>query len=216
MILYLGTDPSRVVAERPVIHYPVIKLIPRDIPFDVFQDIPLYSHFIFTSKNTVSILKEKGFSFSALKGKTVFAIGLVTKSKLEEEGVVVQRVSYPETQEGLVELLKKEVLDYVFLPHAALARDVLEKFLVTNQIRHKICNLYDTVTQKLEPIPSLDDVDEIIFTSPSTVKAFFEIFFSLPHGKKAVCLGPITEGALNRYLTRKEEKTILSNNEETI
>jgi uroporphyrinogen-III synthase len=204
MTLYLGTDPSRYKAQGRVIHYPVIRLIPRDIPLSVFQDIPFYTHCIFTSRNTISILKEKGFPLGALQGKIIIAIGAATKARLEECNLTVAAVAYPETQEGVIELLKKMPPSYVFLPHATLARDVLERFLIESQTRYQICDLYDTVTHRSEPVPSLDAVDEIVFTSPSTVRAFFEIFSSLPVGKKMICLGPITQEALNVYLTRKE------------
>jgi uroporphyrinogen-III synthase len=41
--------------------------------------------------------------------------------------------------------------------------------------------------------------DEIVFTSPSTVAAFKEIFGALPRGKKLVAIGPITEEALDLF-----------------
>jgi uroporphyrinogen-III synthase len=56
--------------------------------------------------------------------------------------------------------------------------------------------LYDTVTQKLEPKPDLNHVQEIVFTSPSTVLAFLEIFGALPKGKKLIAIGPITQQQL--------------------
>ena len=194
MILYLGTDPSHFAARGKVLHYPVIKLIPRDIPAHVFDDMSLYTHCIFTSKNTVSILKEK-MPLEMLKDKIIIAIGDVTRAKLEEEGLVVSAVAKEETQEGVVEMLKSMSLDqaYIFLPHSALARDVLERFLVEHRVRHQICDLYDTVAQKLDPVPDLEMVETIVFTSPSTVRAFFEIFSFMPPEKKAVCIGPVTQ-----------------------
>ena len=60
--------------------------------------------------------------------------------------------------------------------------------------------LYDTISQVIQPKPNLDHVDEIVFTSPSTVKAFIEIFGVLPRGKKCLAIGPITEQALRVYL----------------
>jgi uroporphyrinogen-III synthase len=64
------------------------------------------------------------------------------------------------------------------------------------QIRFQACDLYDTVSQEICPKPDLDQVDEIVFTSPSTVKAFVEIFGGLPRGKKCLAIGPITQQAL--------------------
>jgi uroporphyrinogen-III synthase len=58
------------------------------------------------------------------------------------------------------------------------------------------------VIQKLEPIPSLASIREIIFTSPSTVEGFFDIFKGEPlENKKLNCIGPVTENALAKILS---------------
>ncbi|MFS8563572.1 MAG: uroporphyrinogen-III synthase [Rhabdochlamydiaceae bacterium] len=215
MILYLGTDPSHFVGVGPVVHYPVIKLVPKAIPPYIFEEIPSYTHCIFTSKNAVSILKQQ-LSLKVLEKKTIIAVGVVTKARLEEEGLVVAAVAQQERQEGVVELLKSMSIEkaHIFLPHSLRARDVLERFLIDHQIQHRICDLYDTVTQKLEPLPDLRMIETIVFTSPSTVEAFFEIFSFLPPEKRTICIGPITQEALNTYLTRKGSRFILGNHQE--
>jgi uroporphyrinogen-III synthase len=63
-----------------------------------------------------------------------------------------------------------------------------------------VCDLYDTVPQKLEPIPDLNAIDEIVFTSPSTVRAFVEIFRHIPQDKTLTCLGPITQEELQKEI----------------
>ncbi len=60
------------------------------------------------------------------------------------------------------------------------------------------CFIYDTIVQKNQPIPDLEDIDEIVFTSPSTIKAFLDIFSAIPLDKKLVTMGPITQKALSR------------------
>jgi uroporphyrinogen-III synthase len=57
-------------------------------------------------------------------------------------------------------------------------------------------DLYETVAQRVEPVPDLRLFDEIVFTSPSTVDAFFEIFGHIPSGKKIVAIGPVTADRL--------------------
>ena len=216
MTLYLGTDPSHYKAQGKLIHYPILKLIPREVPSYIFEEISKYTHCIFTSKNTVSLLKEafakKGLSMEILQTKQIIALGQVTAARLEEEGLRVVAIAQEETQEGVIDLLKQMVLDqaYIFLPHSALARDELENFLKESKVSYQVCDLYDTVAQTLGPLPNLNEVDEIVFTSPSCVRAFFDIFISVPNGKKLSCIGPITKKELTRIIDQKRREGILS------
>ncbi len=214
MILYLGTDPSHYKERKSLIHYPIIKLIPRDIPPDIFEEIPRYTHCIFTSKNTVSILKDafvqKGLSFDLLQNKSIIALGQITAAQVRKEGLQVAAIAEEETQEGVMSLLQQMSLGqaYIFLPHSSLSRKNLENFLKENHIQHRVCDLYDTVVQKLEPVPNFDEIEEIVFTSPSTVRAFFDIFGIPPSGKKLSCIGSVTQEILNRMIDQKAKEEI--------
>lgn len=205
-ILYLGTDPAQFEGQGHVIHYPVIKIIPRSIDDpkvrQAYGDLAAYTHLIFTSKNAVRVfcqhLAAMQKSADELCAKIVIAIGKVTAAHLSAEGLAPDLIAQEETQEGVVHMLRSIDLKeaYVFLPRSSLSRPVLANFFRENKIRCQACDLYDTVTQKLLPKPDLDQIDEIIFTSPSTVKAFLEIFGALPSDKKLSAIGPITEEAL--------------------
>jgi uroporphyrinogen-III synthase len=209
--LYLGTDPSqfeaRGNAQGHLIHYPVIKIVPRALHHSeikqAFDDVHDYTHFIFTSKNAVKIfmdnLKVLQCDVHALTNRTVIAIGEVTAATLCTHGLPPQYTSALETQEGVLQLLKTLNLDnaYIFLPRSSLSRPVLANYFQECQIRYQACDLYDTTAQVIQPKPNLDHVDEIVFTSPSTVKAFIEIFGGVPRGKKCLAIGPITEQALH-------------------
>jgi uroporphyrinogen-III synthase len=103
-----------------------------------------------------------------------------------------------ETQEGLIEELKKVTWDkaYFLWPRSSLSRSVLLHFFREREIRYRAFDLYDTFFQKPEPVPDLKEVDEIVFTSPSTVRAFVHIFGKIPKDKKLCAQGPITETVL--------------------
>jgi uroporphyrinogen-III synthase len=122
----------------------------------------------------------------------------VTAAHLAAKNSPPHHIAQDETQEGVVQLLKSLPLEnsYIFLPRSSLSRPVLVQFFEEQGIRYQTFDLYDTVTQGLEPKPDLDLVDEIVFTSPSTVRAFIEIFGALPKHKKLVAIGPITQSAL--------------------
>lgn len=216
--LYLGTDPTqfegRGRASGHLIHYPVIKIVPR--PFDhpeikhAYDDLKDYTHLLFTSKNAVKVffghLSLMKKNIEELKSKTVIAIGEVTSAHLAAFGLPASLVSKEETQEGVIKLLNGMDLDdaYFFMPRSSLSRPVLANFFSEREIRFQACDLYDTVSQVVEPRPDLSAIDEIVFTSPSTVKAFMEIFQELPKGKKCLAIGPVTEQALREAMQVKE------------
>jgi uroporphyrinogen-III synthase len=208
--LYLGTDPTQFEekgrAAGHLIHYPVIKIVARPLDHpeikQAFDDLDEYTHLIFTSKNAVKVFFD-GFSalklsLRILKNKTVIAIGQVTASYLSANGLPPSRVCLEETQEGIVHLLNRMNLEdaYIFMPRSSLSRPVMANFFKEREIRYQACDLYDTVSQVIEPIPNLEEIDEVVFTSPSTVKAFVEIFGGLPKDIKCLAIGPVTEQAL--------------------
>jgi uroporphyrinogen-III synthase len=200
-VLYLGTDPKAYSGKGKLVHYPVLKLVPRPIPPHILDDMDEYTHYIFTSKNAVSIFFESIGTYDLSK-KVIIAIGPSTATRLEQKGCPATHVAEEETQEGVIALLRMIDLEdaYILLPHSALARKLLEDFLVQRGIRHQVCDLYDTFTQKNEPLPNLEEIDEIIFTSPSTVRAFVEIFSRIPDNKTLTCIGPVTQQELTRML----------------
>ncbi|MCX6991252.1 MAG: uroporphyrinogen-III synthase [Chlamydiae bacterium] len=210
-ILYLGTDPTYFPEEGNVIHYPIIRIVPRSLKDpelkSALDDLSEYTHLIFTSKNAVRIFFEhakKLFSdLSFLEGKEFAAVGKVTAEHLSLEGFAPSIIATEETQEGLIKELSSLDLEdaYVFFPRSSLSRPVLLDFLQQRGVRHQACDLYDTLAHPIEPRPDLNMIDEIVFTSPSTVEAFYALFGFIPKEKKLVVSGPITEEALKRRIS---------------
>lgn len=204
--LYLGTDPTQFEANGGnlghVIHYPVIKIVPRSLENpeirSALEDLSEYTHLIFTSKNAVAVFFLLTQLAKELQQKKIIAIGRVTAAHLTLRGLPPTHVSEEETQEGVVALLNQIDLQdaYVFLPRSSLSRPVLANFFQERQIRYQACDLYDTVPDLTLPKPDLNQIDEIVFTSPSTVAAFIAIYGSLPKGKRCLAVGPVTEKAL--------------------
>jgi uroporphyrinogen-III synthase len=66
-------------------------------------------------------------------------------------------------------------------------------------LRFKAVDLYDTYLIEPDHQVKLEEFNQIVFTSPSTVDAFFKLYSTIPEGVKVVHLGRITEAA---YLAR--------------
>lgn len=201
--LYVGLH-----AKEEATHLPLIEIVPRrfDSPevTSAFADIPQYTHIIFTSKSGVDVffncLKHHGHE--TIEGKRVIAVGKATAARLAEKGVEGAVIAMDETQEGVIHMLAMEDLDdaYFLLPQSSRARPSLAQTLLLRRVRHQLCHLYDTRVKKPDVKPNLESFDEIIFTSPSTVEAFIEIFGSLPKDKKLTSIGPITSQKLKLSL----------------
>ncbi len=194
-VLYLGIDPARFQSKEEVFHYPVIRTEPiARVDAKVEEDWSLFTHVLFTSPSAVRHwLKLKAGSF---KGKEILAIGAATAGILRCEGFE-SKVAPFATQEGVIALLEGLAVGYLFWPRSSGARNCLQMYLESRRIPYRAFDLYQTVSQRLDPVPDLSEFEEIVFTSPSTVKAFLNIYGHLPPEKKWVAIGPITKKALD-------------------
>jgi uroporphyrinogen-III synthase len=196
--------------KRPnMIHCPLIQTIPYPIEDlniqEKLKNFSSYTHLILTSKTTVHLLIKSlflfGYSVEAWLGKTVICVGQSTAHCLGSYGLLTHVLAKEETSEGIIQELRLQPLEQAFLfwPHSAQSRPVIRDFLINQQLNWSECILYETTPLIPDPLPILEEFDEIVFTSPSTIEAFLTIFGSfLPH-QKLTCIGPITR----RYLEEK-------------
>ncbi|MGB7977540.1 MAG: uroporphyrinogen-III synthase [Chlamydiales bacterium] len=185
MILYLGLRPK-----SGTFHYPVIR---TEFCGDLGEALalwPKFTHIIFTSQTAVEY-------WPGPWDKEAIAIGEATAAALRRHGVEPKMAPFA-TQEGVIELIR-EMKGYFLIPRSRLARAALTDFMQERQIPFHAVDLYDTHFQRLEPIPDLAEFDEIVFTSPSTVRGFLQIYGTLPKGKKLTPIGPVTASFLLNF-----------------
>lgn len=189
-ILYLGLNPKG----KDVLHYPVI----RTEKIASFEEARLLwdksTHVIFTSQTAVRYWNEEKIPLD----KIVISVGKATANLVGRPSLIAN----PETQEGVIALLETMDLQkaFIFWPKSKKARPVLTQYLQEKKIPYYALDLYDTVFQKLEPVPNLMEVKEIVFTSPSTVEGFLRIYGSFPPGIRYTAIGPVTERAISSCL----------------
>lgn len=223
-ILYLGLNLSKRLLEeqkgKEIFHCPVIRII--EIPqgtssIDVaFDHLTSSTHVLFTSQTAVRLFfdyyNQRADRVSNFKDKTLIAIGQSTAGALEGLNVEPHYISSIETSEGVISLLKTIPLSgtQFFWPHSALSRNVIPQFFCENNIPMFSWPFYTTVTRycTLQLKSLLPIVDEIIFTSPSTVDAFAELMGALPSNKKISAIGPITH---QKILTHLDKRNVLNN-----
>lgn len=207
-LLHLGLEPPKDDATKKILHYPVIRIVPRDPQLPetcaAFRNLPNCTHIIFTSKSAVDIffewLPHHGLDPSLLENKSIVVVGKKTSQRIQEKGATVAITPEWETAEGILQELQKLDLSktHFFWPHSSLSRPVLSNFFKQKRIPLEEVILYDTHPYQPGPLPPLDSVDEITFTSPSTVDAFLEFYEELPKDKTIIAIGPVTTERLRR------------------
>lgn len=208
-ILYLGLDPTHCSAVGAITHHPVIQIKPVEISENHLQyslkNFSIYTHVIITSKSTIKILQEYlpqfGYSMQDWVEKKTIAVGKITAIHLHEAGIIPAYVAKEEMSEGVIKeltpLLSKN--HFFFWPHSSESRAVISNYLKNNQAQFNECTMYFTIPLMNVPAPSLNEFDEIIFTSPSTVQAFLRIYGMFPQNKILTSIGPITKACLTQY-----------------
>ncbi|MCH9610190.1 MAG: hypothetical protein S4CHLAM81_06960 [Chlamydiales bacterium] len=183
--LYLGLDPSRFPGE--VVHFPIIEIQPREGLEQQFEYLPQFDFVIFTSRSAVSI-----YAKYARCSRPAIVVGKATAKLCSELNIELFKVADLEQAEGVLEILKVTEGSF-FFPHSSSARPLLLDYLMKREAHAFIA--YDTLPTKKRI--DIEPFDRFIFTSPSTVHAFVEIFGYLPK-KKLVAIGPITKKELKR------------------
>lgn len=194
-ILYLGLDPSSHHLRGKIIHTPLIEIVPRQFsPVEIDR----FTHLLFTSKSAVSLFPNVGRC-------ATIAVGRATAHALRKRAIEPLLVAEEESSEGIIAELEKLSLKGARLlwPHSSLSRRLIPNYLEERQIPFEELILYDTLPRRPESLPDLNSIDEIAFTSPSTVAAFFQFYGALPEGKAIWTQGAITRCALERELLKE-------------
>jgi uroporphyrinogen-III synthase len=184
--LYLGLRPP---PNFDGIHYPVIQIIP------LHPELPRvspFTHLIFTSRTAVELFPlEPG-------NLRILSVGRATTAAIEQRGWHTALTAIDECAEGIIELLDQEDLANanILWPHSKRSRSLIADTLKKRGIRYHDAALYDTVANQPGPPPNLNEIDTIIFTSPSTVDGFLAIYGCFPEGKQLETIGPITRSHL--------------------
>ena len=97
--------------------------------------------------------------------------------------------------EGLFKELKPHLknCETVLNPTSSLARDYLKENIEALGLSFDKVNIYNTVKGELKNKKAFEEVDIILYTSPSTVKNMIEIIgLEKIKEKKNIAIGPIT------------------------
>lgn len=196
--LYLGPSfPKYAFREKNIIHCPLISITPFEISLDNWD---AYTHVILTSKEAIRILmaflRKNKLSFAS---KTAITTGKASAAILKAYGIPTL-VPEQETAEGVAKIIDSIQNAYFFWPHSLGSRPVIQEAL--KQKLHFAPVLYETVANPEASLPDLTDFQEVLFSSPSTVEAFFALTPEPPSHLALLPIGPITAEKLYRLYSR--------------
>ena len=203
-LLYTGLKPKQLIdGFAEIDHLPVLKIKPKAFEevSDFIKQITLASHIIITSQTTAEILanylQKLKINLSELHGKIWIAVGKSTEKVMKQLQLPVTKVAEFECAEGVIEVIKKLNCknSFFFWPHSSLARSVITNYLKEKHISYVDFTLYEPIVNRDLPLPCLENYDAIMFTSPSGVDAFKELYGYLPK-KQLLVIGHVTKSHL--------------------
>lgn len=161
-----------------------------------------YKHIVLTSVNAVkglfAFIKENKIDLRSIKAD-FYCVGSATTKALEEHYIVPKLTCKEFLASELISELKDiiNVNERVLWPTSNLAKNTMKEELQSiGAIVDKV-DIYDTVCGDLLDEKVFDDVDEVFYTSPSTVKNMIKMLgIEKIRSKKAISIGPVTSKEL--------------------
>ena len=207
---------------------PTIELVSKgekivdDFLDSIKTENPDYS--VFMSSKAVKLLIESSKKISkfeelrlAIANTIVVAVGPKTRDALEEENIKVSHMPDRYSSVGVGEVFTRlnAVGKKVIVPRSGAStpflKDLLEKIglKIVELYLYDVCAFKDTSQwNEFRSLFSQNSVNGIIFTSASSVRAFFEIMakdFDRPtllenlHNTKVIAIGPFTADELKKF-----------------
>jgi len=199
-ILLPGTHPDKYRHLGIIIHRPLIKSVPLDDYTQadkVLKRLNTFDWIVFTSTNGVEFFFQRlnavGLDTRSIGTVKVAAIGKTTAEKLKTFGVLVDMQPSLESSTGLLEEFKKVSVKgkRILLVRPKVGSSMLLDGLADADAAIEAVVVYRNVD--IEPEETdFDFIDQILFTSGSTIRAFLKRYGSVPDGIKVYCLGQPT------------------------
>ncbi|MBU2495292.1 MAG: uroporphyrinogen-III C-methyltransferase [Candidatus Omnitrophica bacterium] len=205
--LFTGLSPERFFLENSYFHLPLIKIEPLEDyrEFDChLQRIKEFDWLVFSSRFGVEFffkrLTEIGYDARKLEPLKIAAIGNSTRKQLLNLGIRADLVPENESSEGLLKEFKKINLKNkrIFLPRSDLSDKGLAQGLEKMGARVVSSVAYRNVIPEDLPEINWKRFDEVLFTSPSTVRNFKKRYGRVPKHVRVESIGKVTAKEVKR------------------
>jgi len=205
-ILLTGTSAEEFACEGKVIHQPLInieKIWPNKYAKDIIDDLSAYDWLFFTSRYSVGYffewLFELGRDSRYLSSLKIAAIGQVTATALAENGIRADLIPNEESSVGLLREISVRKISpaRVLLTRSEAGLPVLPEGLQQAGWEVTVLPLYQNkMPAGLKPL-DLQQFNKIVFSSPSCVSNFKELYGHFPDHVEFIFRGRETEKRFN-------------------
>ena len=195
--LYTGlTSP-----DANYIHTPLIEIVSVDDDTQLrraIADIDSYDYVLFTSRyaakyvGALSVIHTRIVSIGRTTTKALHQIGVEEVDEVEEDN------SY-----GVLSWFSSQSRGRVLIPRSNLALPIIPEGLRQLGFEVDCITAYNNRMPEHPKKVNLDEIDRIVFTSPSTIDNFIRLYGALPEKKELVTRGPITEQHLQTILKQR-------------
>ncbi len=198
--LYTGTSLPKEKLTN-IIHQPLIELRKLDsFDLDSFvSNLKSFEWILFTSRYTVNFLfeslYENGLDARLFSGLRIASIGKSTSNALKEKGLLAELEPEIESSEGFLNLVDRLEINpsTILIPRSKKALPVIPNGLGRRNWTVKIVELYDNFLPENIQNENLNQIDKVVFTSPSTVTNFLKVYGCFPSEIKYEFKGNETE-----------------------
>lgn len=167
-----------------------------------YEKLSSYQYIVFTSVNGVNVffdcLREKQYDIRKIHAAFA-AIGPATAEAIRDRGVMPELIAEDFVAESLFDALQKQVHsgDRILVPRSKQARPYLVEKLIELGCLVDEAHVYDILTGQLLDIDYFNQADQVVFTSPTTVKNLITMVgLEKIKQKKCIAIGPITNNEL--------------------
>lgn len=184
--LYTGI----VCPDPTFVHMPLIEIHPVDDEGPLLQaknEIEVYDYLLYTSRHAVTYFPPKCIH------PIVVSIGSVTTEALRGAGAEGIRQVEHDDSYGVVDWFSRQVRGRVLIPRSNLALSIIPDGLRNLGFDVTTVTAYENRTPENIEKVDLNQIDAIMFTSPSTIDNFIRLYGCLPTDKQLLTRGRITE-----------------------
>ena len=170
-------------------HTPLIEILPlKDYRF-ILKELPQKNDFdwiIFTSKHAVryflQALTDNDIDIRWLAGSRIISIGAATSRELRANGLNYDLEAEKESTSGIIDLFIERNLtgSKILMPCSELTTDVLPDSLGNMGFKVTPIVVYRNVQPQDTQFVDLNDIDIVVFSSPSGVRNFKAMYQKLP------------------------------------
>jgi len=203
-VLYLGTYPEKYKVFGRLLHFPMIEITATKVEkaAAIIVDIKKADTILLTSrcgaKYFFEFLASRKFAFKQLRSKDFIVIGAETERQLGKYSFAAKLVATEESSVGLFKVMKTSLKlkgRKIIFPRSSLVNPYLEQQLIKAGAKVQKVIVYENSKPEKREWPT-GKIDQVIFTSPSTVRNFLEDYGNIPKDWQIMAKGLPTQNAL--------------------